>query len=158
MDTDPNGVSGRKKAQMQTSVTYLMQGWDFINETANGMQEIWWIDEGRDYPQPAWEIFPDKAANPSPIYDERLVNSYVFLQWTPGFKRALHNIYFGSDVNKVTAADTENPLGVMVGRNMTKTSFTIGPLEINKTYYWRVDEVIDDIIITGDIWRFFSKK
>jgi hypothetical protein len=158
INPDPNGVSGRNKTQMQTSGTYLLQGWDFINETANGTQDIWWIQEGQNYPSFVWEIFPDKAANPSPIYDERLVNGNVTLRWTPGFKGALYNFYFGSDVNKVTAADTENPLGVMHGRNIARTNFFIGPLANNTIYYWRVDEVIDDTIITGDIWRFISKK
>jgi hypothetical protein len=32
-----------------------MQRWDFIDETENGTDDIWWIDEGQDYPRLWWE-------------------------------------------------------------------------------------------------------
>jgi hypothetical protein len=40
---------------MQTAATYLDAGWDFVGETANGTEDLWWIDEGRDYPRLWWE-------------------------------------------------------------------------------------------------------
>jgi hypothetical protein len=30
-------------------------GWDFVGETANGTEDIWWILEGKDYPRLWWE-------------------------------------------------------------------------------------------------------
>ena len=30
-------------------------GWDFVDETANGTDNIWWILEGQDYPRLWWE-------------------------------------------------------------------------------------------------------
>jgi hypothetical protein len=27
-----------------------------VGETANGTEDIWWIDEGQDYPRLWWEI------------------------------------------------------------------------------------------------------
>ena len=30
-------------------------GWDFVDETANGTEDIWWIDEGNGYPRLWWE-------------------------------------------------------------------------------------------------------
>ena len=33
----------------------LDTGWDFVGETANGTKDIWWIDEGKDYPRLWWE-------------------------------------------------------------------------------------------------------
>lgn len=30
-------------------------GWDFVGEAANGTEDIWWIDEGKDYPRLWWE-------------------------------------------------------------------------------------------------------
>ncbi len=30
-------------------------GWDFVGVTANGTQDIWRIDEGKDYPRLWWE-------------------------------------------------------------------------------------------------------
>jgi hypothetical protein len=40
---------------MQTASTFLDVGWDFIDETVNGTEDIWWILEGQDYPRLWWE-------------------------------------------------------------------------------------------------------
>jgi hypothetical protein len=37
-------------------------GWDFVGETANGTQDIWWILEGKDYPRLWWELTEKKSA------------------------------------------------------------------------------------------------
>jgi len=42
-------------AEMQTASTFLDAGWDFVGETVNGTEEIWWILEGKDYPRLWWE-------------------------------------------------------------------------------------------------------
>ncbi len=42
-------------AEVQTASTFLDAGWDFIDETEKGMDDIWWIDEGNDYPRLWWE-------------------------------------------------------------------------------------------------------
>jgi hypothetical protein len=49
------GGTGLTTAEMQTAGTFLDAGWDFIGETANGTQDIWWILEGQDYPRLWWE-------------------------------------------------------------------------------------------------------
>jgi len=33
----------------------LKAGWDFVGETANGTEDIWWILEGQDYPRLWWQ-------------------------------------------------------------------------------------------------------
>ncbi len=52
--TSPVGT-GLTTAQMQTAATYLDAGWDFVGETDNGTDDIWWILEGQDYPRLWWE-------------------------------------------------------------------------------------------------------
>ncbi len=47
--------TGKTTAEMQTARTFLEAGWDFVNESQNGVDEIWWIREGRDYPRLWWE-------------------------------------------------------------------------------------------------------
>jgi len=47
---------GKTTIEMQTASTFLDTGWDFVDETANGTEDIWWIDEGQDYPRLCWEI------------------------------------------------------------------------------------------------------
>jgi len=49
------GGTGFTTAEMQTASTFLDAGWDFVEETANGIENIWWILEGQDYPKLWWE-------------------------------------------------------------------------------------------------------
>jgi len=49
------GGTGKTTAEMQTASTFLEAGWDFVGETVNGTEDIWWILEGKDYPRLAWE-------------------------------------------------------------------------------------------------------
>lgn len=58
--TDPqrtysSGGTGLAASEMQKASTYLTAGWDFVDETTNGSEDIWWIDEGQDYPRLWWE-------------------------------------------------------------------------------------------------------
>jgi hypothetical protein len=52
------GGTGKTTAEMQKAGTFLRAGWDFLGEAANGTDDLWWIDEGRDYPRLAWEATP----------------------------------------------------------------------------------------------------
>jgi len=47
---------GLTTAELQTATTFLEAGWDFVDEVANGTDDIWWILEGQDYPRLWWEI------------------------------------------------------------------------------------------------------
>ena len=49
------GGTGKITAKMQTAGTFLEAGWDFVDETENGTEDIWWILEGQDYPRLWWE-------------------------------------------------------------------------------------------------------
>ena len=48
--------TGKDTAEMQTAGTFLDAGWDFVDETENGTEDIWWILEGQDYPRLWWEL------------------------------------------------------------------------------------------------------
>ena len=50
------GGTGKTNAEMQTAGTFLEAGWDFVDETENGTEDIWWILEGLDYPRLWWEV------------------------------------------------------------------------------------------------------
>jgi hypothetical protein len=56
---DPKDVLGKTTAEMRTAGTFLAARWDFVGETANGSEDIWWIDESKDYPRLSWEIAPE---------------------------------------------------------------------------------------------------
>ncbi len=55
-----DGGTGKTTAEMQTVKTFLDVGWDFVGETKNGTDDIWWILEGKDYPRLWWELIPQK--------------------------------------------------------------------------------------------------
>jgi len=61
-DVDISGLdvmpwdAGRITAEMQMAQTFIDAGWDFADEAANGIEDIWWIDEGKDYPRLWWEL------------------------------------------------------------------------------------------------------
>ncbi|MBP7053999.1 MAG: hypothetical protein KBE65_23560 [Phycisphaerae bacterium] len=58
-DQQTDGV-GKTTAEMQTTSTFLDAGWDFMGESANGTEDLWWILEGKDYPRLWWELPPQK--------------------------------------------------------------------------------------------------
>jgi hypothetical protein len=44
--------------QMQTAITFMNAGWDFVGETANGYEDIWRMcQDGVDYPHLVWEFY-----------------------------------------------------------------------------------------------------
>ena len=49
------GIIGKATTEMQTASTFLDAGWDFVGETENGTEDIWWIIESHDYPRLWWE-------------------------------------------------------------------------------------------------------
>jgi len=59
--TISGGGTGKTTAEMQIAVTFLDAGWDFVDETENGTDDIWWILEGQDYPRLWWERIKDDS-------------------------------------------------------------------------------------------------
>jgi hypothetical protein len=50
------GSTGKTTAEMHAAAAFLETGWDFVGETANGTEDIWSINEGKDYPRLWWEL------------------------------------------------------------------------------------------------------
>jgi hypothetical protein len=53
------GGTGLTTIEMQIATTFLKAGWDFVDEVANGTEDIWRLDEGNDYPRLWWELIPE---------------------------------------------------------------------------------------------------
>ena len=88
-----------------------------------------------------------KAYVPNPVDGAKYVAEDVELSWTAGLGAVLHNVYFGDDLETVTNATGAPP--------QPNTTFSPGPLELEKTYYWRVDEFDDAAAThTGNVWSF----
>jgi len=54
--TGCNNANGKTTAEMQMQSTFTNVGWDFVRESENGTEDIWWILEGQDYPRLTWEL------------------------------------------------------------------------------------------------------
>jgi hypothetical protein len=57
--TTTDGGIGLTTVEMQMASTFLEAGWDFVNETENGTEDIWKIWNRYDYPRLAWESGPN---------------------------------------------------------------------------------------------------
>ncbi|MHC4167372.1 MAG: GLUG motif-containing protein [Planctomycetota bacterium] len=51
-----NGGTGRTTAEMQMASTFTDAGWDFVDESVNGLEDIWSICEGTNHPRLARQI------------------------------------------------------------------------------------------------------
>ena len=70
----------------------------------------------------------------------------VTLSWTPGFGAKLHTVYFDDDFDTVANAEGGMPSAL--------ATYRPGPLQREKTYYWRVDEFDAVMTYKGDVWTF----
>jgi hypothetical protein len=66
-----------------------------------------------------------------------------------GFGSKLHSVYFGDNFDDVNNATVGLPQGT--------TTFSPGPLELSKTYYWRVDEFDGFDTYKGEVWSFITQ-
>jgi len=66
--TTSDGGTGKTTAEMQSTQTYLDAGWDFVDETANGPNDIWKIVEGQTYPLLPWQKYGGGTGKPNDPY------------------------------------------------------------------------------------------
>ena len=157
-----SGGKGLTTAEMQMATTFLDVGWDFVDETANGTHDIWWILEGQDYPKlrqvpEGLRLAPLVAFYPDPKDGAIDVIRSPILSWAAGKSALYHEVYFGEEKDTVTNATPESP-GIYHGRYPAgMTTHNPGILEYAKTYYWRIDEVNEvdpNSPWKGDVWSF----
>lgn len=103
---------------------------------------------------------PRQATAPSPAAGAaNLLRKSVVMEWTPGAYAVLHNLYLGTSIDDVAAADIDaNDMSEsVVAVTLDAPRYVPGPLAYGQTYYWRVDEISDDPNIdtaTGPVWSF----
>lgn len=69
-------------AQMRQQASFV--GWDFAGETANGTEDIWWIDEGKDYPRLWWERYSGGSGTVDDPYRIATAAGLIALGERPG--------------------------------------------------------------------------
>jgi glucuronoarabinoxylan endo-1,4-beta-xylanase len=98
------------------------------------------------------------AQHPVPFDSGEDVPIDVIPAWKKSVYADKHDVYFGTDEAKVTDANRNIPLGVLVSQNHSTTTYDPPDfLDFNTTYYWRIDEVNaapDYTIFKGEVWSF----
>ncbi|MHC4646845.1 MAG: LamG domain-containing protein, partial [Planctomycetota bacterium] len=92
---------------------------------------------------------------PHPFDGELDVPRDVVLNWRPGDYAVSHEVYFGTDFDDVNDANTSS--GVFIDNWEPNEYDPPGFLELDTTYYWRIDEVNDsnaDSPWKGKVWQF----
>ena len=132
-------------------------GYAYQEGLVPGMTYYWRIDEVNEAdPNSPWKgdvwsfsIPPKTAYNPDPTDGAELVPLSTTLVWTAGFGAKLHTVYFSEDFETVNQASNGVPVGAV--------SYNPGPLQLAKTYYWRIDEFDGAGTYKGDIWSFTTE-
>jgi hypothetical protein len=72
------------------------------------------------------------------------------LSWSAGQGASQHAVYLGDDAEAVASADTST--AEIFRGQQAATTYSTGPLEWGKTYYWRIDE--NTATEAGKVWSF----
>jgi hypothetical protein len=143
--------------QVGTDFIVGFPGFPYPDGLVPGTTYYWRVDEinappdSTIYKGAVWSfsIPPKTAYFPDPPDGAEQVETNAKLSWTGGFGVKLHYAYFGDNFDEVNNTTGALPLG--------SATFDPGPLELAKTYYWRVDQF--DIAEThkGEIWSFTTE-
>jgi len=149
---DSNVFRGNQKT---TFYVAGFPGFAYPDGLVPGTTYYWRIDEvNESNPNSPWKgdvwsfsIPPKTAYNPDPTDGAESVGpDDVTLSWIPGFGAKLHTVYFDDDFDTVNDAIGGLPGGL--------TTYDPGPLQLEKVYYWRVDEFDAIETYKGDVWSF----
>jgi len=120
----------------------------------------WRVDEFDavdTYKGDVWSFTTEGAVgSPVPANGAVDVKHTPVLTWTPGVYADSHQVYFGTDKEKVRNADAGSPEYKGTG-NLGDESYEPAKLLWNTTYYWRIDEANNtnpDSPWTGNVWSF----
>jgi len=146
--------------QAETFYVAGSPGYPYPDGLVPGTTYYWRIDEveadGTTHKGHVWSfsIPPSKAYNPYPSDGSKFIDTDVILSWTAGTKAKLHHVYFGDNYSNVN----DGTGGTYKGPNPPRTTYSPGPLEFQKTYYWRIDEFDGKAVHKGDIWSFTTAR
>ena len=150
-DVDNGAEATFRGNQGSTMVIAGFAGFPFPDGLVPGTTYYWRIDEVNDTdPNSPWKgdiwsfmIPPKTAYSPDPPDGAEFVDVDARFQWTPGFGAVLHTFYIGTDYAEVDSAVGGVPRG--------SATYNPGPLELEKVYYWRIDEFEPPNTYKGDI-------
>ena len=101
------------------------------------------------------------AGEPQPADGAVDVSRTATLSWESGKDAVTHDVYFGTSSDDVSNASRADPKGVLVSQGQTDTTYVPSiRFEIDRTYYWRVDEIgaaPGNAIVKGSVWSFTAE-
>jgi hypothetical protein len=140
--------------QMGTSLIVGFPGFPIPDGLVPGTTYYWRVDEINDanaaspWRGDVWSfsIPPKTAYNPDPPDGAEFVDLNATFSWTGGFASKLHTVYMSANFDDVNDA--------VAGSTQGTATYSPGPLEPEKVYYWRVDEFDPPTTYKGDVWSF----
>jgi hypothetical protein len=156
-DVDAGAEAAFQGNQSATFLVAGFPGFPFPEGLIPGTTYYWRIDEVNDaepnspWVGPVWSFMipPKTAYYPDPADGAESINVNTTLSWTGGYGAKLHTVYFGDNFDDVNNAAGGLPQGT--------TTYTPGPLQMAKTYYWRVDEFDAVDTYKGEVWTFTTE-
>jgi len=106
------------------------------------------------------DIEPGRASVPAPADGQTDVPCDVVLGWMAGENVTGQDVYFGTSLDAVSAADRANPMDVLVSQGQADATYDpAGALDYDQTYYWRVDGFEADgvTMYAGNVWSFTTE-
>jgi len=106
-------------------------------------------DENSPWKGEVWsfQLPPTTTWNPQPADGMDFVNPGPLLSWARGWKAIFYTVYFGTDRDEVANASAGGFMSI-------ETTFQPEPLDVETTYYWRVDLFDGAQTQKGDVWSF----
>jgi hypothetical protein len=143
--------------QSETFLIVGFPGFTLPDGLVPGTTYYWRVDEiNENEPNSPWKgpiwsfkIPPKTAYNPDPADGALSIATDADIAWTAGIGSKLHTVYFGDNFDDIDNATGGLPVG--------NTIYDPGPLQLAKTYYWRIDEF--DVVEThkGQVWSFTTE-
>ncbi len=100
------------------------------------------------------------AGNPIPDDEAGDISRDLTLAWMPGETSVTRDVFVATSFEDANNASVTDPLGALVGQDLSDTEWNPGRLAFGQTYFWRVDEangVPDNTVFKGNIWSFTTE-
>ncbi len=123
-----------------------------------GQTYYWRVDEINDSkPDSPWKgnvwsfrVQPVTAWNPWPLDGMPYVDPDQDLSWQKGMGTMFHQIFLGDSFEQVSSAVAPTSMSV-------DATYEPGTLQLDKTYYWRIDESTGMAARKGPVWSFTTR-